>query len=59
MTDQDRIAKAILEEMDGHGGVDAFVEKLLGSPVQYCTDLAHAAMCEVARIETERLERKR
>ena len=54
MTDQNRIAKAILNEMDGHGGIDAFVEKLIGFPEQYCADLAHAAMCEIARIETER-----
>lgn len=54
VTDQDRIARAILNEMNIHGGVEDFVEKLLGFPEQYCTDLAHAAMCEIARIEVER-----
>ena len=58
MTDQDRIGKAILEEMEIHGGVDAFVEKLIGFPEQYCTDLAHAAMCEISRIKTEKLTKK-
>ncbi len=54
MTDQNRIARALLEEIEAHGGIADFMEKLIAYPEQYSADLAHTAMCEIARIETEK-----
>lgn len=53
-TDQKRIASAIREEMEAHGGVSDFCEKLISFPDQYCNDLAHIAMCEISKCYQER-----
>jgi hypothetical protein len=34
------VARRLLSEMEDHGGVDEFCEKLMAFPEQYLTDLA-------------------
>ena len=38
------VARRLLSEMDDHGGIDDFCEKLMGYPEQYLLDLAWAAI---------------
>lgn len=38
------VAKRMLSDMDDHGGVDDFVEKLVGHPEQYLLELADGAI---------------
>lgn len=47
MTLQEQIARRFLQEIEDHGGVDEFCEKLTGFPEQYLTDLALAAIEEI------------
>ena len=47
------VARAILQCMEDHGGVDEFCDKLLGFPEQYCTDLAYDACAALAKLKEE------
>lgn len=38
------VARRLLSEMEDHGGVDEFCEKIQSYPEQYLTDLAIAAI---------------
>lgn len=38
------VARRMLSDMEDHGGVDEFCEKLQGFPEQYLTDLALGAI---------------
>lgn len=40
----EQVARRMLADIDDHGGVDAFCEKLAGFPEQYLTDLALGAV---------------
>ena len=47
----ERVARRMLADMEDHGGVDDFCEKLLGYPEQYLSELAAGAV-EAAKDET-------
>jgi hypothetical protein len=38
------VARRMLSDMEDHGGVEEFCEKLMGFPEQYLTDLASGAV---------------
>ena len=40
----ERVARRMLADMEDHGGVDDFCEKLLGYPEQYLSELAAGAI---------------
>ena len=42
------VARRMLSDMEDHGGIDEFCEKLLGFPEQYLTELAVGALDAVA-----------
>jgi len=44
----ERVARRMLADMEDHGGVDDFCDKLLGFPEQYLSELAAGAVAVIA-----------
>ena len=52
------VARRLLSEMEDHGGIDNFCDKLMGFPEQYLLDLGWAAidcvdLCQMLRTNSD------